>query len=499
MNKTESSVYCRWLHLSDLHFISSSNDKLGHDIILYGTYGPSRASNAHNLDEGGLNWAIQQSPVDCIVISGDFLLQGNFNESVQRKLKDFLQEIYAICNTANNWGWDREKPMDRLFWCPGNHDLNRDVVMVEEEHPIYRKDLIQNASDESGYFHPGSYGSLLTEKTFYKIYNFMRELRGDSLEDNNYEAKLFFVPDLRDPPICFIAINTALSAGQICRKDVSSDVEKYFNDFFKYHNTQDAKSALQAYQSYYNCLQIQRHEIIEDEHHLCFISEGQAKQIQRMLNSQNRYIAFLVGHHPFYFFNKAARDCFRIFINSNAISLYLHGHTHVVQRTAPTNAGIPIDDDSKIVIPSIGVGGLFLNSTEEYNQLSFSIGSILKTDSDTFSCEVNLYVFAPKTYNDRQWTVLASPICASCNIGSSGRSKESAASSDVAEDPMSSPNSQKKILEGQTKEENDKIDGNKENIQQYQDSPTASSAMQSITEILNYYNTHKKKDDSFMP
>ncbi len=143
-NENGQLNYCRWLHLSDIHLYDNINVPVSNNQFLYGTYGKKKATRATGLDTGGLQWYISRNPIQCIVITGDFFFKGNILEDdTVQNIKSFLRELYGICSRASNWGWEQSMPMDRLFWCPGNHDLDRDALIIENDRPVYRKNIIK--------------------------------------------------------------------------------------------------------------------------------------------------------------------------------------------------------------------------------------------------------------------------------------------------------------------------------------------------------------------
>ena len=412
--------YCRWLHLSDLHLINSAEDEHTRNFILYGSKGQALSHDAKTIDEGGLNWYISKHPVQCIVITGDFFFRGNFDEKTKAKLKSFLVSIYKICSDANHWNWDEGKAMDRLFWCPGNHDVNRDALIMEDGIPIYRKDKLSTAI-EQGRFSPKNFRKLLTEQSFSSIYNLMCELRQEDKSQNLFETQFFQVPGLNDPSVCFLSINTALTAGQVSVENLDTEISAAYEEFFRYHNAHNSEQALLSYKKYHTYLKIRDQQVIEDDGKLCFVSDDGEHNLVKSLNQQSRRIAILIGHHPFSSFNTSSQSVFSTFVHKYGIALYLHGHTHVIQNSNPDGKTYfhPTGTQS---IRSIGVGGLYLNPEDAYVQLSFSVGTIYKTGDDSFKYRIEFLIFTPASYNDRQWMKLVSPIRCECPVSTPSQS-----------------------------------------------------------------------------
>lgn len=98
----------KWLHISDIHFNYKGFDST-------------------NLKSKLLNKLKQLNlQLDFILISGDCQYQYNTNQTTQRKLITFIKQVGKTCNC----------PPNRIYICPGNHDVNR--------HDEIRNDLIDD-------------------------------------------------------------------------------------------------------------------------------------------------------------------------------------------------------------------------------------------------------------------------------------------------------------------------------------------------------------------
>ena len=88
----DEQEYCSWLHISDLHLLAQHFAENGRERFLYGDKG--RAGEGEGPNKGGLKYYIEKNPVDAIIITGDFVLRGDFSDSNLRKLKGFLEDLY---------------------------------------------------------------------------------------------------------------------------------------------------------------------------------------------------------------------------------------------------------------------------------------------------------------------------------------------------------------------------------------------------------------------
>lgn len=405
----DEQEYCSWLHISDLHLLAQQFAENGMDFFLYGDAGKSGAGKG--LNAGGLKWYISQYSVDAIVITGDFVLRGDFSDSNLKKLKDFLGDLYKICSDAGKWNWEENTKMERLFWCPGNHDLNREAFITLSGSRVYRKDVIDSAQNGGSFAPKGEQKQLLTKESFSQIYQMMQELAGEPLassKDGKFEAQVFQIPGKRTPPVFFVAINTALLAGQVAQEEnIEKKISRAYKQFASYHHAQNNDIALDKYKEYHKLLKIKRGEMIDDKEKLCFISEARREEIEQEINGplgHGSSIVILAGHHPYDFLSKEAKSAFFEFARQNFIRLYIHGHTHLLQSKERK-----IDMVKKPFL-SIGVGGANLNPGDDYNQLSFSRGTITKSASNQYELSVMQLLFLSSKYGDRRWVRLDEPI-----------------------------------------------------------------------------------------
>ena len=408
MTNKEPNCVFRWLHLSDLHLVATASDRFSRDTILKGE---SNSPEANNMAEGGLSWYIQNHPVDCIVITGDFFLQGKFDDKNKNELKRFLEELYEICSDEGGWGWQRGDPMERIVWCPGNHDLNRDAATITDGKIVFRKEQIKKCEDR-GSFSPGDHSELLTSVAFEEIFKFWNDrVSGGSQRievdgASPYEVQIYQMPAKNDGlKLFFLSLNTALAAGQMMTAEEETEAEamRHFDAFWKAHHLQKSGDALKAYHDYHESLQKCFGRNADDEGRLCFISEDAVKAVEKYLDKQGDCLVIMFGHHPYSMLSEKAQHKFQDMRFRCCSPLYLHGHTHVVQ--AHTER-----------IQLIGVGGLFQNPDDSYNQLSFSVGEIQEIDDGKYLYSIMLLFYTAKSYGDRQWAQIVEPITGNCTL-----------------------------------------------------------------------------------
>lgn len=383
------SAKFRWLHLSDIHFVNDPNDAFLHREIL------NKIQMVLKLEA--------DNPIRCIVISGDFFLRGKPDD----KLRGFLEELYGLCSEAGGWNWTKGGPMERLFICPGNHDLNRTVGTEHGEHyrPDELKELVEKHPDEfisqpdNG---KGSVYDLMTERTFWKYKQFVGDIVKPIPADTKfgYECQLFQADENETPnPVVFVGINTALYAGQLRNKDaIKADAAAKYEEFLKYHKMLEYKKASGAYEEYSQY----QEELIDgnlacDGGKLCFISSAAQSEIKEKIGAMRPSpLVIIFGHHSLDMLTKTAQQKEAFFASEcNNAHMYLCGHSHQPgYKEVKTNISL----GNSYVQQQICVGGSFADKSE-YNLCSFSVGNIEWRNDSKVEASATLYVWK-KIFDD---------------------------------------------------------------------------------------------------
>lgn len=388
----------RWLHLSDIHFSAAAHAEDFRQVFLYGNPENAAGGEIDNVESGGLRWQIQQTPVDCIVLTGDLFHQGKWAKTERDRISSFIKEIYMICNDASTendpWNWEDGSPMDRLFFCPGNHDLKRNAVHEDDDLLSSRADILTSTVDVSihitnGYFTPGDNRALLTSDTFGPFYKAMERLTGIHNNDEyRYEAQLFQLS--RQPPngflpICFVGFNTALLAGQTYEKpELEQEIQAAYQEFDKAHHQQNTQQALEAYKKYHSLISKKQGNIANDEQRQCFPSSEAIEKIERELGQLPEHpFLIMFGHHPISFLCESGRARLISFARKHNSCIYLCGHNHIPKDEIVRP--IMLRTHSEYSIHQIYVGGVFPDESG-YNQCSFSIGTISQDRNQHDAC-----------------------------------------------------------------------------------------------------------------
>lgn len=384
----------RWLHVSDLH-IDPNGIEVDTEALM-------------NRFLENLRDKLSEKPVDCIVFTGDLFNRGAWTSTQTVDAKALLKRIYTVCNLAGNWGWSDSQPMKRLFYCPGNHDVLREAYCVcDNNHVLHRKDVIalpSHISNNGQLTAVDDEYALLTEKTFGQFNDAMLDLCGDDTYSSSYkyEYRIFNVEDGRNQ-FNFIGINTALLAAQEYDADsITNELQSSFHEFLNYHTSFETKKALNAYKKYDIAANKKLGKLKNDKNNLCFISSKAQVAIQAAQKSNT--IAILFGHHPINFLSQEASGRACLTAENNSIYLYLCGHMHKshgenVNASYETYLGKLRDD---LHLYQVTVGGLFSDQSG-YNEISYSIGELVRGSGDQLFMSVSVFVYAKDVFGDFKW------------------------------------------------------------------------------------------------
>ncbi len=395
----------RWLHLSDLHFVSTP---------------PYENMQCKLLDK--LKEVITlSSPVDCIVITGDFFNKGVYDE----KVTAFLKELYQLCSESGDWHWKEGDFMDRLFVCPGNHDLERNAGCYKankanrkEKEYLYRPKVIKNLAREDsakdifgGHGKENSLYSLLTEKTFLQYEEIILHLLPPGrLGKYKHECIVYTGPKLSTPnPVVFIGINTELYAGQVREsKEILNDIASIHKEILEHEANQDFEDAKRAYERYVQLSeQVRDGNFADDDKKLCFISEDAQKYVKDLISGITDPIVIMFGHRSLSALTDGARIAEANFAKNFCFhsKIYLCGHSHKLGYKTIETALV---GDAPYDQYQTCVGGVFADFSE-YDDFSFSIGEISWRNGAP-TAYGTLYLWAKRQIDDSyDWTQYSPP------------------------------------------------------------------------------------------
>ena len=414
--KDRGCSFMRWLHISDIHignipfganyetfvrkFCEEVKEKLNEPI-----------QKIHEEGEGippsqGV-WGI-----DCIIYTGDLFHQGNCDHIRIKNAQYFFRELYQTCSDVGNWNWQEDAPMNRLFYCPGNHDVLRDAYIQSEEGILYHRKNELNNSAKDGCFSCNSIEtlySLYTERNFQpfdvvmkNIGNIRNELYQSSFP---YEYRVFTVPDNEFQMINVIGLNTALGAGRISSQEtISNCLVESFDSFWRSHLVHDTKEALEAYKSYHQIMQNKHGQLGVDFGNLCFISQPAKKSLRENVKLGRKSelksrIPIVFGHHPINFLSVSSQGEFADLMDSINAHIYLCGHMHK-SSAEKRNHDTPWYQIGNVY--QITVGGIFMDESQ-YNLPSFSIGSVIENAEGRAELTVSIFTYMSDPFGRQKW------------------------------------------------------------------------------------------------
>lgn len=347
MSADSTAPVFRWLHISDLHIDEKKEDFINY-IINGNRYSHDQYENK------GLSGILGNRGVDCVISTGDFFHKGGLGEDQQKAVQDTVTKILTTCKI-------QDFP-ECFCFCPGNHDLNRNVGDSVNHHQVTtRSDCIKKAADTHDAFLGGNEVSkkIIVQYSFEEFYNtlWLDRLKGcDAVRIIGDKQIICFSPSAKDPgfpaqPV-FIGFNTALLAGQ------SDDTGK-----------------------------------INDDGKLCLPDEESIKQLIEHLTTiksgNQTIIPIFFGHHSTSFFNEKAKTQLMTLMDEQGIPVYLCGHSHQL-------SDVPIETNRlthgrAFTCLEVIMGGLFYDK-EKYNHLSFSVGTISIDVQKEYSFLIDHYI-----------------------------------------------------------------------------------------------------------
>ncbi|MBQ6985770.1 MAG: metallophosphoesterase, partial [Oscillibacter sp.] len=334
----------KWLHISDLHIDSSYKSKRGENWF-YFAIPPARGDFFGSFFRG-LNARVSKKKVDFIVFTGDLFNHGQWDEGQKDAAVQFLEDVYRVCAEASGWReWKRGEQMERLFYCPGNHDVFRSAYHIEDDSYVtLRSNLLDSivkggtpVAPEDGYFCAETANNsverqVLMDKTFSLFDNAMRncgKYQSGNHGEFRYEFRQFILPKDIQLKSAVVGLNTALLAGRpYSQDDITEALMDTWDKFQRAHAKFDFEAAREAYNEYQDAYKKQLGLIKDDKEHLCFISHSAATALTNTLVFGGYQYPILFGHHPISFYSEEAKRAFLNFADAVHAQVYLCGHTH---------------------------------------------------------------------------------------------------------------------------------------------------------------------------
>lgn len=386
----QGNITFRWLQISDLHVLMRPEQDTFRHHLLEGS--PKLPSSYSTLDRGGLRALLEKKPVDCVVLCGDVFSKGGWDAHEMDEAKSFLEALYGISGAGK---CDVGSGMERLFFCPGNHDLVRAAYLKHEGALLQRLDVIGGLCDSQvrnlDIRESSPEYRLLTECAFGPIYGAMNLMTGLPVPTGReWEARVFSVPIGNDPDdrISFVGINTELTAG----RDLAPgyvEADRQLALFRRAHEEGKMKRALKAYSRY-------RDEIVKAgearQEHLVFISPEACEEVRKTV--QCSCVVILFGHRPLDQLPADSVAYLEAFARECGSELYLSGHAHrlygLERRTACNGELFNV------------VSGC-LSAAQDGEEYGFSIGTISIPKKDKCIALIETFASRKDMFDHTQW------------------------------------------------------------------------------------------------
>lgn len=380
----------RWLHISDIHIGANSRS------------GRVNKYRRHFFED--LRKQLQKQPVNFIIFTGDLFNRGVWNKDLINEAVSFLRELYEICSDIGQWSWQKDGPMSRLYYCPGNHDVLREAYTFADGTILHRRSVLSAAS-ANGYFTVNEQNySLLTSTSFAAFEETMSRLVSENCYHSTYpiEYKSFNLPpECIGQHIAVIGINTALLAGQEYPPDIiRQELQESYTEFLQADACLDTSAALKAYERYHTATLKKLGHLANDEKNLTFISQAARTELDGLLS--NCRVPIIFGHHPLSMLNPESQTQYEDFADKNTALIYLCGHTHRASGKA-INTSFSNLWDEKGSILQITIGGIFLDDSG-YNQASYAIGQLdFSSEDPTIQLQLDIRTFSLDIFGKERW------------------------------------------------------------------------------------------------
>ena len=396
-NSTDEVCLTTWLHISDLHCVSTGAYANHLSLLLHGN---RQNGHSDSIETGGIEFVLRElGCIGNIVITGDILNKGS-SEHLD-DIKSEIEEIFNLCEEVNYKSSETPSLSLKILYCPGNHDLSRD----EKSGTLTRENLLtlrkqNNFWDEldTSKFDKDMAYDLLTKKSFKKFFELFASLQQKAkVWNDSKEYNLHLLEVNKNAAVVFCGINTALIAGQKRQKNDDDELE-CLEQLYVIAKSERKNGLLNngkysTAKKHYNST-----HLIDDKGKLCFISPQAQKDLkERFKNLKKRYkniVTIFYGHHPLEWLDASAREyAVRLMRDCNCY-LYLCGHTHV-----PSPQTSPIENSN---IHQICIGALKREEKDNEAFGSFSIGKIIVKHKE-IKAKITKWQYVPSTFG-KSWT-----------------------------------------------------------------------------------------------
>ena len=393
----------RWLQVSDLHIPHDNDDFMKcKRFVQYALKGNERSYDQY--EKMGISGIIKvHGGVDCIILTGDCFHKGRVTNNSKKNVSHIIRAIYGACFDTNGNEWPEESPMERLCYCPGNHDMLRCVNKLDSNTGdyIFRGPVVQEIAESCDAYlcvDDKLKKNLVVDDAFQIFNDQMLSLtkEGDITSNKPYpicgRQITCFYPQARDQNfkqnVVVVGLNTALLAGQV---EKASDGDGYEAEAYNEIKNKVEATEYREAQSHLKKI-IDRHMIqngtkISDEGKMCLPEERAFTALEEKLKAEG-VIPILFGHHGIEFFNDKAKAEMNSFLRRYKIPVYLCGHAHQIHDIRIGGTTFSRFNDPRCL--EVTAGGLFWDNSG-YNQIGFSIGTIELNRDGSYTITVEHY------------------------------------------------------------------------------------------------------------
>ena len=337
----------KWVQISDVHIMATNNP----------------ISNL--LQEKVIEKISEIDGIDCVVITGDFFDKGKANTYW---LKNFLNQI-------------RKRVSKNIFFCPGNHDVNRNATSYDaaKSKIVIRDEIVQRMRErrETEPFLKKDdlcIYELLTEKSFFYFYDIMDKMLDRSVSTRNYEYEIFSLPNHEEySNILFLALNTELFSGQRQPKKEIRDAIKIEGEKIQKALFSGDTDLLGASVDKYIKASRDLQEAIPIDDNLGFISKESVEDIKETINScKGNHVVIVFGHRPITLMPENVQIVFSMFMKDIGAKIYLCGHIHKAKFGVQEVVKAEEFSINPYQFYQMSVGGTFSDKSH-YNICSFAV------------------------------------------------------------------------------------------------------------------------------
>lgn len=409
----------RWIHFSDLHSVLGAESDGLRDLIVHGEKQRLRKRDEDEviLARAGVGGLLQKYPIDCVIITGDIFNKGSWDDKVSEKAKKFIRELAFSGKNGD--------VLPSVMICAGNHDLQRDVSIIESGLPLSRAQVIKQVAEESssvrgeGFVTCNQPRRNVLEAAFEPFVSFVSDLDSELSRptgENEHLLKrrdylragvtvdVIDSADERQPSVAFFGLNSAYLSGQpFNREECEQQMREEYGQFTNADRQMKFEDAAKHYMAYARAARRMVSGVSDDVGELSLPFRNALEDAEGIVTENECPVSVVYMHHPVSFLCDEARKSLSNFLGKVGGQVVLCGHVH--RPTLEKDYVVaPSTSYSRESIVQVSAGGSFPDS-EGYNCVSFSIGNIERLEDFElkYRITVDLYSYAKSPLGKWFW------------------------------------------------------------------------------------------------